>query len=109
MLPFWASLFCRFWIVGLRYKLFFGLCILFDIGIAEILPRPLVAEFVRHITAETAAHRLLIVVLHFLFQILPRLAVDVVEAIQHLFLGVHHKAGKSGVSQTLGLHVLHDA
>lgn len=31
------------------------------------------------------------------------------EAIQHLLLGVHHKAGKGGVGQTLGLHVLHDA
>ena len=31
------------------------------------------------------------------------------EAVHHLFLGVHHKPGKGGVSQTLGLYILHDA
>ena len=31
------------------------------------------------------------------------------ETVHHLFLGFHHKAGKGGVSQTFGLHVLHDA
>ena len=31
------------------------------------------------------------------------------EAVHHLFLGVHHKTGKSGVGQTLGLHILHNA
>lgn len=31
------------------------------------------------------------------------------EAIQHLFLGVHHKPGKGRISQTFGLHIFHDA
>ena len=35
--------------------------------------------------------------------------VDVVEAVYYLFLRVHHKPGKGGVSQTLGLHILHNA
>ena len=31
------------------------------------------------------------------------------EAVYHLFLGVHHKPGKGRVSQTLGLYILHNA
>ena len=31
------------------------------------------------------------------------------ETVHHLFLGFHHKAGKNGVSQAFGLHILHNA
>ena len=91
--------------LGSRFRSggFFGpvyLCL----RVTEILFRPLVAEFVRHIAAIDAIHSLLIVILHLPAQIVPRLAVDVVETVAHGLAGLEYQPGKGRVFQTFGLN-----